>query len=117
MFFNRLDLRKNTRRKKNKATNIETARPYFNKKILKDEESFWQPQATDNGRGGKTKIQRGTSEFKMKCKFINDCAPFLVCLAVCQSCLRHITKKPLIPTTSISNIIQMNFVRQLKAKT
>ena len=44
----------------------ETHVPYFNKKILKDEESFWQPQATDNGRGGKTKMQRGTSEFKMK---------------------------------------------------
>jgi len=70
------DLKKNTMRsKKNKATNMETLPnknlrethvPYFKKKILEDEEFVQQPQATDNGRGGKTKMQYGTSEFKLK---------------------------------------------------
>ena len=63
--------------KKNKATNIETLPnnylresethvPYFNENILEDEESVKQPQATDNGRAGKTKMQYGTSEFILK---------------------------------------------------
>ena len=63
------------RSKKIKATNMETLPnknlretnvPYFKKKILEDEEFVQQPQATDNGRGGKTKMQYGTSEFKLK---------------------------------------------------
>ena len=66
---------KHKKQKKNKATNIETLPnkylrethvPYFNENILEDEESVKQPQATDNGRGGKTKMQYGTSEFILK---------------------------------------------------